>query len=98
MAYDGGYTAFLEKQAERLANEAERERGRRAFVRRELDWIRRGPQARTTKQQARIDRNNNVVGAVVVIAVGIAVSAIDPDGRGTRQQARAVPEPFAEPR
>jgi ATP-binding cassette subfamily F protein uup len=63
MAYDGGYTAFLEKQAERLANEAERERARRAFVRRELDWIRRGPQARTTKQQARIDRFDAAVAA-----------------------------------
>jgi ATP-binding cassette subfamily F protein uup len=55
-SYDGGYTAFLEKQAERLANEATRERARASFVRRELDWIRRGPKARTTKQQARIDR------------------------------------------
>jgi ABC transport system ATP-binding/permease protein len=62
-AYEGGYTAFLEKQAERLANEAERERQRAAFVRRELDWIRRGPKARTTKQQARIDRFDSAVAA-----------------------------------
>ncbi len=55
-SYEGGYTAFLEKQAERLSNEATRERARASFVRRELDWIRRGPQARGTKQQARIDR------------------------------------------
>ena len=55
-SYEGGYTAFLEKQAERLANDAVREQKRASFVRRELDWIRRGPQARSTKQQARIDR------------------------------------------
>jgi ATP-binding cassette subfamily F protein uup len=55
-AYEGGYSRFLEKQAERLENEAARERARATFVRRELDWIRRGPAARTTKQQARIDR------------------------------------------
>jgi ATP-binding cassette subfamily F protein uup len=55
-AYDGGYTRFLEQQADRLAGENAREQARRAFVRRELDWIRRGPAARTTKQQARIDR------------------------------------------
>jgi ATP-binding cassette subfamily F protein uup len=62
-AYEGGYTAFLEKQSERLANEAVREQKRAAFVRRELDWIRRGPQARTTKQQARIDRFDAAVAA-----------------------------------
>jgi ATP-binding cassette subfamily F protein uup len=62
-AYDGGYTRFLEKQAERLANESARERERAAFVRRELDWIRRGPKARTTKQQARIDRFDAAVAA-----------------------------------
>jgi ATP-binding cassette subfamily F protein uup len=54
--YEGGYARFLEKQAERLGEEARRERERAAFVRRELDWIRRGPAARTTKQKARIDR------------------------------------------
>jgi len=62
-AYEGGYTAFLEKQAERLANDAVREQKRAAFVRRELDWIRRGPQARATKQQARIDRFDAAVAA-----------------------------------
>ena len=54
-AYDGNYH-FLEKQAERLDAEAGREHERAMFVRRELDWIRRGPQARATKQKARIDR------------------------------------------
>lgn len=62
-SYEGGYARFLEAQAERLHNENERERARQAFVRRELDWIRRGPQARGTKQQARIDRFDAQVAA-----------------------------------
>ena len=62
-AYDGGYTAFLEQQAERLSQETAREQARRSFVRRELDWIRRGPQARGTKQKARIDRFDAAVSA-----------------------------------
>ncbi|MCA1664257.1 MAG: ATP-binding cassette domain-containing protein [Myxococcales bacterium] len=62
-AYDGGYTRFLEQQAERLSQEAGREQARRSFVRRELDWIRRGPQARGTKQKARIDRFDAAVAA-----------------------------------
>lgn len=60
-AYEGNYRRFLEKQAERLENEAQRERERAMFVRREIDWIRRGPAARTTKQKARIDRFNEAV-------------------------------------
>jgi ATP-binding cassette subfamily F protein uup len=62
-AYDGGYARFLERQAERLADEGARERERAAFVRRELSWIRRGPAARATKQQARIDRFDAAVAA-----------------------------------
>ena len=62
-AYEGGYARFLEKQAERLDTESTREHERAAFVRRELDWIRRGPKARTTKQQARIDRFDAAVAA-----------------------------------
>ncbi|HEX2573819.1 MAG TPA: ATP-binding cassette domain-containing protein [Polyangia bacterium] len=62
-AYEGGYTRFLEKQAERLETESARERARASFVRRELDWIRRGPKARGTKQKARIDRFDEAVAA-----------------------------------
>jgi ATP-binding cassette subfamily F protein uup len=54
--YEGGYREFLVRQAERLANEAERGRARAAFVRREIRWIRAKAPARTTKQKARIDR------------------------------------------
>ena len=54
--YEGDYEAFLLSQAERFANEDEVERRRSAFVRRELDWVRRGPKARTTKAKARLDR------------------------------------------
>jgi len=62
-SYDGGYTRFIEQQAERLTTESAKEQARRSFIRRELDWIRRGPQARATKQQARIDRFDNQVAA-----------------------------------
>ncbi|HYU16279.1 MAG TPA: ATP-binding cassette domain-containing protein [Candidatus Acidoferrum sp.] len=62
-AYEGDYTRFLERQAERLSVEAGQEQERAAFVRRELDWIRRGPKARGTKQKARIERFDAAVAA-----------------------------------
>jgi len=61
--YEGDYEEFLLAQADRLAVEAEVEYQRASFVRREIDWIRRGPKARTTKAKARIDRFDAAVAA-----------------------------------
>jgi ATP-binding cassette subfamily F protein uup len=55
-SYEGDYGDFLAIQAERLATEAEAEYQRVSFIRREIDWIRRKPEARRTKAKARIDR------------------------------------------
>jgi ABC transport system ATP-binding/permease protein len=60
-AYEGDYEEFLLAQAERLSIEAEGEYQRASFVRREIDWIRRRPKARTTKAKARIDRYDAAV-------------------------------------
>jgi ATP-binding cassette subfamily F protein uup len=61
--YEGDYEAFLLAQAERLAVESEHEAQRASFVRREIEWIRRRPKARTTKAKARIDRFDAAVAA-----------------------------------
>lgn len=55
-AYRGGYATYLEAKAERLAHAARTEANRQNFLRRELQWLRRSPQARTTKQKARVSR------------------------------------------
>lgn len=54
--YEGNYSLFLEKKAERMEQEAASEDKRQNLLRRELAWLRRGAKARTTKQKARIDR------------------------------------------
>lgn len=54
--YEGGYEAYLEAKAEREAHEARAEQNRQNLMRRELEWLRRGAPARTTKQKARVDR------------------------------------------
>ncbi|MFA5204044.1 MAG: ABC-F family ATP-binding cassette domain-containing protein [Lentisphaeria bacterium] len=53
---EGNYRAYLQAKAEREAAAGQAEARRLSFLRRELDWIRRGPQARTTKSQSRVDR------------------------------------------
>jgi len=55
-SYDGGWSLYLEAKAERMAHADRAEANRRNFLRREVDWLRRSPAARTTKQKARIDR------------------------------------------
>lgn len=54
--YSGNYSEFLEKKAERKDLEKAMERKRQNLYKRELEWIRRGAQARSTKQKARIQR------------------------------------------
>jgi ATP-binding cassette subfamily F protein uup len=55
-SYEGGYESYLEAKAGRLAFEARTESNRQNFLRREIEWLRRQPKARSTKQKARIDR------------------------------------------
>src|SRR5690606_4911634 len=56
--YPGNYSTFLEQKEARAAQQASDEARRKTILKKELVWLRRGAQARTTKQQARIDRIN----------------------------------------
>lgn len=60
-SYDGNYTDFLEKKANRLENEAASEEKRNKLIIKELKWVRRGAKARTTKQKARLQRFDDLV-------------------------------------
>lgn len=52
----GNYSYFLEKKAEAEDIAVSQQRKHRGVLRRELEWLRRGPKARSTKQKARIQR------------------------------------------
>lgn len=54
--YSGNYSEFLTLKAEREELLKSSERKRQNLFRHELEWIRRGAQARSTKQKARIER------------------------------------------
>lgn len=55
-AYEGNYATFLNKKLTRIEMAETLEQKRGNLYRRELAWIRRGAQARSTKQKARIQR------------------------------------------
>jgi ATP-binding cassette subfamily F protein uup len=59
--YEGGYSAYVLAKAERGRIEASAEAKRQNLLRKELAWLRRGPQARSTKPKFRIDAANALI-------------------------------------
>lgn len=53
--YKGNYSYYLEKKEERIAQEASSVEKAKNLFKKELDWMRRQPKARTTKSKSRID-------------------------------------------
>jgi ABC transport system ATP-binding/permease protein len=54
--YAGNYSYYLEKKALAEDSAVSSQRKHQGVLRRELEWLKRGPKARSTKQKARIDR------------------------------------------
>ena len=58
--HKGNYSDYLESNLARMENEQAIDLKRKRFLRRELDWIRRGPKARTTKAKFRVDKFHSI--------------------------------------
>jgi ATP-binding cassette subfamily F protein uup len=54
--YRGNYSDYLEKKANRVANEKANLEKTKKLYKKELDWVRRQPQARGTKAKSRVDK------------------------------------------
>lgn len=54
--YKGNYSDFLSKKIEREEIEASTNRKKQTLLKNELEWIKKGAKARSTKQKARIER------------------------------------------
>lgn len=59
-SYQTNYEGFLELKSQREAMTDSTQQKRQNIMRRELEWIKRGAKARSTKQRARIDRFNEM--------------------------------------
>ncbi|PSB32087.1 ABC-F family ATP-binding cassette domain-containing protein [Chlorogloea sp. CCALA 695] len=55
-SYSGNYSYYLEKKALAEDSAVSTQRKHQGLLRRELEWLKKGPKARSTKQKARIDR------------------------------------------
>ena len=57
----GSYSRFLEEREAYIESQSKMQESLRNRVRTEIDWLRRGPKARSTKAKARIDTANNMI-------------------------------------
>jgi ATP-binding cassette subfamily F protein uup len=58
----GNYSEFLERRHEFLEAQSKQQEALATKVRREVEWLRRGPKARTGKSRARIDAAGRLIG------------------------------------
>jgi ATP-binding cassette subfamily F protein uup len=59
-SHQGNYTDYMINKATRQAIQEVEEKKRQNFLRRELDWVMRGPRARRTKAKSRLDAYNEI--------------------------------------
>ena len=67
LSIKGNYSHFLEKRAEFLEQQLAMESSLANKVRREVEWLRRGPKARTTKARYRIDEAHRLQSELVQV-------------------------------
>ena len=76
----GNYSTFLEKKEEYLHAQRKRQEALENRVHTEIEWLRRGPKARTTKSKARIDKAHEMIGDLAEMNA----NAHEDDERGDR--------------
>jgi ATP-binding cassette subfamily F protein uup len=88
----GDYATYVERKAEAMAAQERREDVLRNTLRRETEWLRRGAAARTTKQDARIQRHAVLSENVAELQARNRVKSVDLDFQGGGKQPRRLIE------
>lgn len=88
----GNYSQFLEKKEEFLESQAKRQESLENRVKREMEWLRRGPKARTTKSKARIDSATEMIGELKDMKGRAQVSSAGIDFSATERQTKRLVE------
>ena len=89
---DGNYSRFLEVKEEFLHAQAKRQEALENRVRREIEWLRRGPKARTTKSQARIDKAGALIGELAGLVERSRTSTAQIDFSATDRRTKRLIE------
>ena len=86
----GNYSKFLEAKENYLHAQQKRQNALENRVHVELEWLRRGPKARTTKAKARIDKANELVGELAEVSARSRSAAARIDFTATNRQTKQL--------
>jgi len=91
LSINGNYTQFLEKKENYLAAQASLEQSTASRVRREIEWLRRGAKARTTKAKGRIQAAHEAMESLADLRERNSAQQIAAlDFTGTNRQTRKL--------
>jgi ATP-binding cassette subfamily F protein uup len=88
----GAYSEFLEERALYLAAQAKQTESLKNQVKTEIEWLRRGPKARTTKSKARIDKAHEMIGELADRSARAQRSSANIDFVATDRQTKRLIE------
>ena len=89
---DGNYSEFLEKQEQFLHAQAKHQEALENLVRREIEWLRRGAKARTSKSKARIDNAYELMSELSDVSGRTAKSSTQIDFTATERRTKRLIE------
>ncbi|MEM6532786.1 MAG: ABC-F family ATP-binding cassette domain-containing protein [Myxococcota bacterium] len=90
LSVEGSYTDFLEKRDAVLSQQAAYEASLANRTRREIEWLRRGPKARTTKSRARVEAAGALVDELQKSRARSAVSKVEVDFSSTERKTKRL--------
>jgi ABC transport system ATP-binding/permease protein len=86
----GNYSKFLEAKEEYLHAQRNRQEALENRVHTEIEWLRRGPKARTTKAKDRIDKAHRMIGDLAEMKARTGVSTAQIDFSATNRQTKQL--------
>jgi len=86
----GNYSVFLEKKEEYLHAQRNRQEALENRVHTEIEWLRRGPKARTTKSKARIDKANEMIGELAEMSARTRSTSAKIDFSASQRQTKQL--------
>ena len=88
----GNFSRFLEEKQGYLESQNRQQESLRNQVRTEIEWLRRGPKARTTKSKARIDTANAMIGQLAEMNARTAVATAGIDFEASMRKTKRLVE------
>ena len=88
----GNYSTFLEAKEAHLHAQKKHQDALENRVRTEIEWLRRGPKARTTKSKARIDKAHGMIGELADINMRTRSVSAQIDFSATERQTKQLVE------